>query len=53
MKLFSLFLFMISFGSMAQLETSNLTHDFGELYDNAPSYHDLDLRITVARLSFF
>jgi Ca-activated chloride channel family protein len=31
---------MASFGSMAQLETSKLTHDFGEMYDNAPSYHD-------------
>ena len=40
MKLFALFLFMISFSGIAQLETSNLTHDFGELYDNAPSYHD-------------
>jgi Ca-activated chloride channel family protein len=40
MKLIYLILFMVSFASIAQLETSNLTHDFGEMYDNAPSYHD-------------
>ena len=35
---------MVSFGSLAQLETSKLTHDFGELYDNAPSYYDFKFK---------
>jgi len=35
---------MISFGCYSQLETSKLTHDFGELYDNAPSYFDFSFK---------
>jgi len=44
MKLIYLIAFMASFGSIAQLETSKLTHDFGDLYDNAPSYYDFKFK---------
>ena len=44
MKLIYFVLFMVSFSGMAQLETSKLTHDFGNLYDNAPSYYDFKFK---------
>jgi Ca-activated chloride channel family protein len=43
---------MASFGSLAQLETSKLTHDFGDLYDNAPSYYDFKFKNNSAAVVF-
>lgn len=43
---------MASFGSFAQLETSKLTHDFGDLYDNAPSYYDFKFKNNSAAVVF-
>jgi len=52
MKLIYLIIFMASFGSFAQLETSKLTHDFGDLYDNAPSYYDFKFKNNSAAVVF-
>ena len=52
MKLIYLIVFMASFGSLAQLETSKLTHDFGDLYDNAPSYYDFKFKNNSAAVVF-
>ena len=46
MKFLYVLLFMFSFGAFAQLETSKLTHNFGDLYQNAPSYYDFTFKNT-------
>lgn len=52
MKFIYLIVFMTSFGSIAQLETSKLTHNFGEMYDNAPSYHDFKFKNNSGAMVF-